>query len=60
MKGKFIHELSFIFFFYFYRNLALIRRLDEQPLVWMLFEIISTGYFHRVIQYINLIDFFSR
>jgi hypothetical protein len=28
----------------FYRNLALIRRLDEQPIVWILIEIISTGY----------------
>lgn len=27
------------------RNLALIRRLDEQPFVWVLLEILATGLF---------------
>lgn len=33
----------YLFFIVIDRNLALIRRLDEQPLVWIFLEIIATG-----------------
>ena len=43
MKGRIDQSIDEYFMSLFYRNLALIRRLEEQSLVWVLLEMISTG-----------------